>query len=143
MAAFLLSHLAYAFILTLLLAAALCRPLQNGWYALHLLLAGVAAWRLQPLSPALALGIHLLFINGVTFLAYAWDKRAAKRGGHRVRERTLHGLALAGGTPAALLGRKLLRHKTRKESFLRDFRLIVFVQLLLLGLVFWFLMRLR
>ncbi|MBW8781088.1 MAG: DUF1294 domain-containing protein [Verrucomicrobia bacterium] len=57
-------------------------------------------------------------INGVTLCLYAWDKRAAKRpGAERVRERTLHLWALAGGFGGALLGQAWLRHKTRHASF--------------------------
>lgn len=51
-------------------------------------------------------------------VAYAWDKRASKRvGARRVRERTLHLWALAGGFPGAWLGQVWLRHKTRHRSF--------------------------
>lgn len=54
----------------------------------------------------------------VTFGAYATDKRAAERGTHRIRERTLHLLELAGGWPGALAGMRVIRHKTRKPAFL-------------------------
>ncbi len=54
----------------------------------------------------------------VTLMVYAWDKRASKRpGAQRVRERTLHLWALAGGFGGALLGQIWLRHKTRHASF--------------------------
>ena len=55
--------------------------------------------------------------SGVTFLAYAWDKAAAERGAWRTSEDTLHGLALLGGWPGALLAQGMLRHKSRKASF--------------------------
>jgi len=60
---------------------------------------------------------YLLAINAITFAAFAWDKRAAERRGRRVPERRLLILAAAGGTPGALAGQQLLRHKTRKEPF--------------------------
>ena len=54
----------------------------------------------------------------VTLALYAWDKRASKRlGAQRVRERTLHLWAIAGGFGGALLGQVWLRHKTRHASF--------------------------
>lgn len=53
----------------------------------------------------------------ITFLMYAIDKSAARRGAWRTPERTLHLLALAGGWPGELLAQQLLRHKTSKAGF--------------------------
>lgn len=60
-----------------------------------------------------------------TFIAYAIDKAAAKAGQDdrgrsrrtRVRESTLHLLALLGGFLGGWLGRHGLRHKTKKPMF--------------------------
>lgn len=52
-----------------------------------------------------------------TFLLYALDKSAARRGRWRVRESTLQALALAGGWPGALVAQRWLRHKSRKRTF--------------------------
>jgi uncharacterized membrane protein YsdA (DUF1294 family) len=52
-----------------------------------------------------------------TFVLYGWDKLQARRGGHRIPERTLHLLALAGGFFGAWLGMRLFRHKTMKPGF--------------------------
>jgi uncharacterized membrane protein YsdA (DUF1294 family) len=59
----------------------------------------------------------LALVNLVTAGAYAWDKLAARRGGRRVRERTLWLLCLAGGVGGAWLVFLALRHKTRHRSF--------------------------
>ena len=53
----------------------------------------------------------------VTYFAYAADKLAARRGGWRTKEGTLHLLGLLGGWPGALVAQKRLRHKSRKASF--------------------------
>jgi uncharacterized membrane protein YsdA (DUF1294 family) len=52
-----------------------------------------------------------------TFLAFAWDKWSARRGGRRVPEATLHFLELLGGWPGALAGQRWLRHKSAKVSY--------------------------
>jgi uncharacterized membrane protein YsdA (DUF1294 family) len=53
----------------------------------------------------------------VLFAMYGLDKAAARRGGWRTPEATLHVVALAGGWPGALLGQRVFRHKTRKQPF--------------------------
>jgi len=57
----------------------------------------------------------------VAFMTYAWDKSAARHGRWRTAESTLHLLGLAGGWPGALAARHLLRHKSKKQSFVRAF----------------------
>ena len=56
-------------------------------------------------------------VNVTTFLLYWQDKSAAQKHVGRVPELVLHALALAGGTPAALLAGRVFRHKTRKWQF--------------------------
>lgn len=74
----------------------------------------------------------ILVTNVVTFAVFGLDKWAARRGRPRVPERTLHGCALMGGSPGALLAQRLFRHKTAKASFQLVFWLIVLVQLVAL-----------
>jgi len=45
------------------------------------------------------------------------DKRAARRGTWRTRERTLHVIDLLGGWPGGVATRRLIRHKTRDLRF--------------------------
>lgn len=59
----------------------------------------------------------LLLMGAVTLVAYAHDKRRARRGGWRVPERTLHMMEWLGGWPGGLLGRRWLRHKSVKRGF--------------------------
>jgi uncharacterized membrane protein YsdA (DUF1294 family)/cold shock CspA family protein len=53
----------------------------------------------------------------ITFLAYAFDKSAAKQGAWRTSEQTLHLLAVLGGWPGALIAQQMLRHKSTKAQF--------------------------
>jgi len=59
----------------------------------------------------------LLLVNAWTFARFWQDKQRAIAGERRIPEGDLLGLALIGGSPGALLARKLFRHKTRKEPF--------------------------
>ncbi len=65
-----------------------------------------------------AAGVYYAVVSTIALITYAWDKRASKRpGARRIRERTLHGWALAGGFAGAWLGQAWLRHKTRHPAF--------------------------
>lgn len=67
-------------------------------------------------SARLAAGFYGV-LSLLTFLLYAWDKWAAPRGRSRISERTLHTWTILGGFVGAIAGQVLLRHKTRKLSF--------------------------
>lgn len=84
-----------------------------------------------------AISIYLVLVNFVTFLTFRHDKRRAVTGGRRVREADLLLFALIGGSPAALLARRLFHHKTRKQPFSALLLLIVMVQAG--ALIGWFL----
>jgi uncharacterized membrane protein YsdA (DUF1294 family) len=68
----------------------------------------------------------------IAFVLYAWDKKAAEKNTWRVREDTLHWMALLGGWPGALYAQNHLRHKSKKLSFLWVFWLTVVLNLTLL-----------
>jgi uncharacterized membrane protein YsdA (DUF1294 family) len=59
----------------------------------------------------------LISVNAIALVLYGFDKRQAIAGGTRIPEATLHIVALLGGSPGALLGQELFRHKTRKRVF--------------------------
>ena len=73
--------------------------------------------------------------SAITFMAYAMDKSAARRGGWRTPESTLHLLSLAGGWPGALLAQQRLRHKSSKAGFQWAFWFTVIANLAGLGLM--------
>jgi len=60
---------------------------------------------------------YLYIINLVELALFGIDKRRAGRGGRRIPEATLLGLAVAGGSIGGIGGMLLFRHKTRKPRF--------------------------
>jgi uncharacterized membrane protein YsdA (DUF1294 family) len=72
---------------------------------------------------------YLLFIHALTYFLYWQDKRASRSGGWRVSEFALLMAGFLGGTLAALLAQRMLRHKTRKASFQFKFWALTLVQL--------------
>lgn len=93
--------------------------------ALMLLYAATLAWALAVHALAVWVAWALLAVNVVTFIAYALDKRAARLGQWRIRERTLHLWSLAGGWPAAWWAQRVLRHKSSKAGFRRVYAVTV------------------
>ena len=65
----------------------------------------------------------------LTALVYGLDKLAAVRGWRRVRENSLHMLALLGGWMGAYMAQQAFRHKTRKQPFRAVFWFTVAVNL--------------
>lgn len=102
------------------------------------IIAAAAAGALALSLPAF-LG-YLAGVNVATMALYGYDKAVAGGKRTRVPERVLHLLALAGGSPAALLSQSLFRHKTVKTSFQRVFWLIVALQAAAVaaGVWWWF-----
>ena len=81
-------------------------------------------WWVLLVSPAL---------NIATFLAYWRDKYAAQQDQWRVAENTLHLWSFAGGWIGGWAAQRLLRHKTRKASFLGVYWFSVFAHCAALG----------
>ena len=80
---------------------------------------------------------YLLGINIATILAYGYDKSIANSrssvSASRVPENVLQLLALAGGSPGALVGQSAFRHKTTKRSFRTRFWSIVILQVIVMA----------
>jgi uncharacterized membrane protein YsdA (DUF1294 family) len=79
----------------------------------------------------------LAAINLIAFAAFGIDKDRAKQGEWRIKESTLLGLALIGGTVGAYAGRKAFRHKTRKQPFSGLLHMIAVMQLAALAAWLW------
>lgn len=84
-------------------------------------------------TPRFVLWIYL-GASLITFLIYAKDKSAAKKGKWRTSEQTLHVYSFLCGWPGALLAQQWLRHKSQKKSFRIVFWLTVVLNL---GLLVW------
>lgn len=94
----------------------------------------LALWRLG-LAPVYA---YVVSINALALALYGYDKRQAVVGRSRIPELVLHTAALCGGSPGALLGQRLFRHKTRKFRFQAAFVLIILLQAAALGGYWYF-----
>ena len=84
--------------------------------------------------------VYAVVINIVLFAVMGLDKYKARNGLWRIPEKTLFGLAIAGGSIGGILGMQLFRHKTRHLSFKLGFPAILIGQLALIGFVvyqFW------
>ena len=78
------------------------------------------------------LAIYLVTINVVTFLMFGIDKWKARRSRWRIREASLLGLAVLGGSIGALIGMKVWHHKTMHKKFKYGLPLILLVQIALI-----------
>lgn len=92
------------------------------------------------LTPA-NVAAYLFAINSIAFAAFGLDKKLAEAGRWRISEARLLLLAFVGGSPGAYAGRRLFRHKTRKQPFSSELHSIVGLQVAaavaLAGWRFW------
>ena len=81
----------------------------------------------------LPLGLYLLAVNLAAFVMMGLDKGRARRGRWRIPEKRLFLPVLLGGGLGGVLGMRLFHHKTRHWYFRYGFPLLLAVQLLALG----------
>jgi uncharacterized membrane protein YsdA (DUF1294 family) len=89
-------------------------------------------------SVVLLLMLYML-MSPMCFLAYYRDKQQAVRGLQRIPEARLHLYEFLGGWPGGLLAQRLIRHKSRKLSYRRQFWLIVTIHAALFAFIVLFL----
>ena len=77
------------------------------------------------------IGIYILGINGIAFLAMYIDKKKAIKRRYRIPEKRLFLFAFLGGSIGTLLGMHLCRHKTKHKRFVIGIPLILGIQLAL------------
>ena len=80
---------------------------------------------------------YFLILNGIAFALMAYDKNLAKVQKQRISERTLLSFVFFGGTIGSGLAMLFFRHKTAKRSYLLKFWLIVILQLLIGGFIYY------
>ncbi len=80
---------------------------------------------------------YYLFINGITFLVWGFDKFRAKLQQWRIPENTLYALIILGGGVGALLGMIVFRHKTRKPKFKVFSVISIFIHII----IFFYILR--
>jgi uncharacterized membrane protein YsdA (DUF1294 family)/cold shock CspA family protein len=96
-------------------------PRSYGWsdvvltFAVFFLMF-VAKSVLDGVLPFPILPIYLI-ASSITFVTYCHDKSEARNHQWRTSEGTLHFWSLIGGWPGAALAQKVVRHKSKKQSF--------------------------
>ncbi len=60
---------------------------------------------------------YLVLLSIITFFAYGADKRKAKKGAYRTKEKTLLGLSFFGGAFGGYPAMLIFRHKTKGEHW--------------------------
>nr|WP_122012603.1 DUF1294 domain-containing protein [Maliibacterium massiliense] len=79
----------------------------------------------------------LALVNLAAFALMGWDKRCARKGAWRVRERTLLWACALFGAPGGYLGMRLFHHKTQKRAFALGVPLMALVQVALAIVLVW------
>ena len=65
----------------------------------------------------IAYGAYLILLSIITFIAYGADKKKAKDGKYRTKEKTLLLLSLFGGAFGGYPAMLIFRHKTKAEHW--------------------------
>ena len=79
---------------------------------------------------------YLLLINAAGLFLMLADKRKAVYGRRRIPEAALMRIALLGGSLGVLIGMRIFRHKTRKETFALGVPLLLCFHIAL-GIALW------
>ena len=83
-----------------------------------------------------SLTLYLIIINVITFVIFGVDKYKAVRQEWRIRESTLLGLALIGGSIGGWLAMYIFHHKTKKVKFFVGIPVILAIQIVVFSYLF-------
>nr|MDD6336196.1 DUF1294 domain-containing protein [bacterium] len=94
-------------------------------------------------NPVIRLGllVYALGINLAAFFAMGFDKMRARRGGWRLPEKLLFGLAALGGSIGGLAGMAFFHHKTRHACFRWGMPALLLLNLAAAAALVWLLTR--
>lgn len=79
--------------------------------------------------------IYLIVINLIAVIITVVDKLYAKAHSHRISEKTLFLISIAGGSVAMFITMFIIRHKTRHTKFMIGIPLIIILQLIAVAVV--------
>ena len=82
---------------------------------------------------------YIIIINLVAIIVTINDKSKARKSKWRIPESTLLIISALGGSAAMLITMKKIRHKTKHTKFMIGIPIIIVLQALILGLIFYFL----
>lgn len=74
---------------------------------------------------------YLIFINFLCFVLFGLDKLFAKKKKNRIRNSTLIGLSILGGSVGSLFGMYLFRHKTQTWYYVYGIPVIFIIQIII------------
>lgn len=84
---------------------------------------------------------YLVLLSLITFIAYGADKRKAKKGAYRTKEKTLLLLSFFGGAFGGYPAMLIYRHKTKGEhwyfTFVNLFGIALHATLMVLLILVW------
>ena len=80
---------------------------------------------------------YFLITNFITFGLFAYDKYCAQHDKWRVRESTLLFWSMIGGTVGAISAMEIFHHKTLHLKFKYGIPLLFFLQIILIGLIYF------
>lgn len=75
------------------------------------------------------IGMYLAVVSLWAVCLTLHDKRAARRGSWRVRERTLLFVSIIGGSVAMFVTMRMIRHKTKHAKFMFGIPVIIILQI--------------
>ena len=88
-------------------------------------------------TPKLYICIYFAAINLIAIALTVCDKRAARCGSWRVKERTLLLISAIGGSVAMLVTMTLIRHKTKHAKFMVGIPVIIVLQIAVAVFILW------